>query len=237
MSDMWSYYGAKTNVVDYYPKPKHGKIIEPFAGTARYALKYFDREVLLNDAYPVIIDIWKWLQQCSPGDITKLPKLKAKESLNDYQFDCPEAKLLMGFLVGYGLEQPRTTATDKQTIRPNFINFSLNRMAKQLFKIRHWKFQCGDYSLLKNEVASWFLDPPYKKGGECYPMSSTKINFPDLAIWAGTRLGQTIVCEKHDADWMDFKPMKAHKGRTGMQLEGIWTNEPTYFDNKQLTLI
>jgi hypothetical protein len=26
---MWSYYGAKTNIIDYYPVPKHNKIIEP----------------------------------------------------------------------------------------------------------------------------------------------------------------------------------------------------------------
>ena len=66
---MWSYYGAKTNVIDHYPPPKCDKIIEPFAGTARYALKYFDREVLLVDKYDVIVKIWKWLQLCSPSDI------------------------------------------------------------------------------------------------------------------------------------------------------------------------
>ncbi len=59
---MWSYYGAKTSIVDYYPKPKFDKIIEPFAGTARYALKYFDRDVLLVDKYDVIVKIWRWLQ-------------------------------------------------------------------------------------------------------------------------------------------------------------------------------
>lgn len=51
---MWSYYGAKTNLVGYYPKPKYDRIIEPFAGSARYALKYFDRDILLIDKYPVM---------------------------------------------------------------------------------------------------------------------------------------------------------------------------------------
>lgn len=54
---MWSYYGAKTNVINFYPRPKHDKIIEPFAGTARYALKYFDRDILLVDKYEVITKI------------------------------------------------------------------------------------------------------------------------------------------------------------------------------------
>lgn len=46
---MFSYYGSKSKVVDLYPSPKFGKIIEPFAGSARYSLKYFDRDVLLVD--------------------------------------------------------------------------------------------------------------------------------------------------------------------------------------------
>ena len=30
---MFSYYGSKGKIVDYYPPPKHKKIIEPFAGS------------------------------------------------------------------------------------------------------------------------------------------------------------------------------------------------------------
>ena len=233
---MWSYYGAKTNIVDLYPPPKYGKIIEPFAGTARYALKYWEREVLLVDKYPVITDIWKWLQLCSPDDIRKLPLVKAFQSLDDFNFDCAEAKLLMGFLVGYGLEQPRVTATNKQNVRPNFINFSLQRIAKNLHKIKHWEIRNGSYSDIENEEATWFIDPPYQFGGACYPMSSKKINFQALGIWSMDRKGHIIVCESTKADWMDFKPMAKHKGRTGIQKEAIWSNYPTPYDNEQQLL-
>lgn len=234
---MWSYYGAKTNVAKFYPKPKHRLIIEPFAGTARYALQHFENDVILNDKYDVISRIWVWLQKCSEGDILKLLRLKAGESLDDYQFDCEEAKLLMGFLVGYGLEKPRVTATAKQMHRPNFINFSLKRIASSLFKIRHWKIYNIDFSELQNQTATWFIDPPYQFGGHCYPMSSRFIDFNFLATWCRERNGQIIVCESMKATWLDFKPMVLHKGRTGMQHEGIWTNEATAFDNIQLKLI
>lgn len=70
---MWGYFGTKTNTVNLYPKPAQGKIIEPFAGAAKYSLKYFDREILLVDKYKVVIDIWKWLQLCSTKDIDRLP--------------------------------------------------------------------------------------------------------------------------------------------------------------------
>src|SRR6185369_4284263 len=115
---MWSYYGAKTNIVHLYPKPMHDKIIEPFAGTARYALRYFEKEILLVDKYHVITDIWKWLQQCSPADITSLPRFKAGDNINDFTYDCDEQRYLVGFLVGFGLTDPRKTATPRLRNRP-----------------------------------------------------------------------------------------------------------------------
>jgi len=94
---MWSYYGAKTNIVKYYPPPKYGKIIEPFAGSARYALKYFDRDILLVDKYDVIIKIWKWLQKCSPNDIISLPRFKAGDNIDSHHFNCEEEKAIYRF--------------------------------------------------------------------------------------------------------------------------------------------
>ena len=71
---MFSYYGSKSKIINLYPSPKHGKVIEPFAGSARYALKYFDRQVLLVDKYSVLVEVWHYLQQASEADILGLPK-------------------------------------------------------------------------------------------------------------------------------------------------------------------
>lgn len=235
---MWSYYGAKTNIVGYYPKPKHDKIIEPFAGTARYALKYFDKDVLLVDKYEIIIRIWQWLQKCSPNDVLSLPRrLKQGEKLEDYKFDCIEAKWLMGFLISKGVESPRNKVVDWVSVqRPNFTNYSLQRIAKQLFKIKHWKVRLGTYEEIENQKATWFIDPPYQFGGHSYKENNKKINFPELATWCRTREGQVIVCETLKASWLPFKPVACHKGRAGIQKEGVWCNEPTQYDNEQIGL-
>lgn len=230
---MWSYYGSKANIVKRYPPPKHGKIIEHFAGTARYALEYWDRDVLLVDKYEVIVRIWKWLQQCSEDDILKLPAFLPKGThLDNIKFDCIEAKWLMGFLISKAVESPRKTVTGWVTIeRPNFANFQLQRIAKSLHKIRHWEIRQGCYLDTPNEIATHFFDPPYSDGG--HPYRHNKVDYPVLAEYATTREGQVIVCEKASATWLPFKPMVTHKGRTGMQAEGIWTNEPSAFDNVQ----
>lgn len=236
---MWSYYGSKTNIVKYYPMPKHDLIIEPFAGAAKYSLKYFDRDVLLVDKYEVIIKIWKWLQKCSPADILALPRhLKPNQALTDFNFDCEEAAMLMGFLIGFGMERPRITASKKRMVeRPNLINYSLIRISKELFKIKHWRFECADYTTIPNQTASWFIDPPYQTGGHSYPHNNSKINFLELANWSMERVGQVIVCESSTAKWLDFKPFAKQKCRNGIRKESIWTNDNSYNSIQQSLFI
>jgi site-specific DNA-adenine methylase len=235
---MWSYYGAKTNVVKSYPPPKHGKIIEPFAGTARYALYYWEREVVLVDKFPVIVSIWKWLQKCSKEDILKLPrKLSKGQTLNDFTFDCQEAKWLMGFLIKKGVERPAITPTDWVTVqRPNFTNFSLQRIASNLHKIKHWEIVCADYESIPNEKATWYIDPPYEFGGAAYVMSNRDINFERLAEWCKGRQGQVIVCENSKANWMDFIPLKKQKGTKRSTTEVLWTNEETSYKSSPIPM-
>lgn len=231
---MWSYYGAKTNIVHLYPPPKYGKIIEPFAGTARYSLKYWDREVLLVDKYDVIIKIWKWLQQCSAGDVLKLPRIKMGESLDDYEFDCEEAKLLLGFLIKKAVQRPAVKPTAWAIVhRPNYTNFSLLRIAANLHKIRHWDIRLGSYEELENETATWFIDPPYQFGGHAYVKNNKKIDFKLLREWCEERNGQVIICENDKADWMPFIPLSKQSGCTGEQYEVFWTNQPTSYGVKQ----
>jgi len=232
---MWSYYGSKTNVIDNYPPPKFDTVIEPFCGTAKYALKYFDRDVIIVDKYDVMIKIWKWLQECSEKDILSLPILEQGENIDNFSFDCEEAKMLVGFLVNRGLNYPRKTATSwtsKDWFRSRFKYIS-----NQLHKIRHWDIRHGSYDIIENQEATWFIDPPYQFGGDLYVENNKSISYSDLKIWCISRNGQAIVCENSKADWMDFKPIISQKIRVGKQTEVIWSNIPTAFDNIQLKLL
>lgn len=234
---MWSYYGAKTNIAHLYPPPKYGKIIEPFAGTARYSLKYWDREILLVDKYEVLINIWKWLQKCSPNDLLKLrKKWKIGDRIDEIKFDCDEQKNLLGFLITTA-EAPRNQVTswigDPTRDR---INYSITRIANNLHKIRHWKIDCKDFKEIENQQATWFIDAPYEKGGHSYKHSNKKIHFGDLAQWCKERVGQIIVCESGQASWLNFIPLAKQKIRTGFQKEIFWTNLPTSFNVEQKEL-
>ncbi len=230
---MFSYYGSKSKLVNYYPAPLHGLIIEPFAGSARYSLKYFERDVILVDKYDIIIQIWNYLQQCSVKDILSLPNLKQGCKIDRKDFDCIEQAYLMGFMLKRGGRSPDLTVSKWGETE---IERSKKRISKQLYKIKHWKFIHGDYTLAKNQPATWFIDPPYKEAGQTYRYSSKKIDFLKLGEWCKERLGQTIVCESAAANWLPFVPMKSMNGLKYSTVDGIWSNIETAFDYQQATL-
>lgn len=84
--------------------PKFDTIVEPFAGTAQYSLKYWDKKVILIEKYNVICDLWKWLQQCTKKDILSIRQLKCGENTDDFEWDCQEQKDLVGFIITGAME-------------------------------------------------------------------------------------------------------------------------------------
>lgn len=218
---MFSYYGSKSKIVHLYPPPKFGTIIEPFAGSARYALRYFDRDVVLADKYSVIIDVWRYLQQASEADILGLPELKLGDTLESHTLSDAERKFL-GFLVHPGVERPRHTVTQFGT---DYIENALRDIAKQLFKIRHWKFINGTYECLANPEATWFIDPPYFLGGNEYVHGNKTLDFASLEAWSKNRNGQVIICENSSASWMPFMTLKKMRGQSKLTTEVWWTND------------
>jgi site-specific DNA-adenine methylase len=234
---MFSYYGSKSKIVDLYQQPKYKTIIEPFAGSAKYAMKYWKNDVILIEKYEVVYKLWKWLQQCNANDILKLPILKQGDDLNNFEFDCEEAKIFMGYLTAGGVAKPQNKAVFRTTTyRPNWIKYSLERMSKDIYKIRHWDIRLGDYTEIENVEATWFIDPPYQFGGEHYPMSNKDIDYKKLAEWCKSRNGQAIVCENSKADWLPFKPMVEMQGTMFKTTEAIWSNHKTNYDAIQQTL-
>jgi len=219
---MFSYYGTKKRLAPIYPKPKHGKIIEPFAGAAQYSLLHFENEVTLIDSYSVIIDIWKYLQQCSPNDILSLPNYENKQTIDKDELDCIEQFELIRFLVQEG------TVGGNKAYSRGLKSYDSKRknIANSLFKIKHWKFECKSYTEVENELATWFIDPPYQFGGHKYKHSNKKIDFEGLADYCKERQGLVIVCENTKADWLPFIPAKKHKGiNNDVTIEAIWSNE------------
>ncbi|SFP76259.1 Site-specific DNA-adenine methylase [Pseudarcicella hirudinis] len=218
---MFSYYGSKSKIIDLYPAPKHDTIIEPFAGSARYSLKYFDRDIYLYDKYDVIVRMWKFLQKCSPNDILSLPDFKQGDLVRDFNFDCIEMEWLVGFMVGKGRPIPSNKVSKWGAMRYRTDKI---RIAKNLHKIKHWHIEHKQYTEIENIDAVWFIDPPYETKGFLY--KHNKIDYNHLASFCKSRKGQVIVCEAQDATWLPFKSLPTNQRTSkGVSNEAIWSNE------------
>ena len=234
---MFSYYGSKSKIVQYYPSPTCDKIIEPFAGSARYSLRYFDKDILLVDKYKVIVDVWHYLQLASQKDILGLPKIDIDFDLSKHFYLSEVEKNLIGFLIADAQSTPSKKLTKKWfSLRPTKIEHRIKGLIDLLPKIKHWKIIQGSYEDLENENATWFIDPPYQFGGEHYKESNKNIDYNSLANWCKSRKGQIIVCENTNSNWMEFTPIVRMKGANKFSTEAIWTNFKTQYGSIQQDL-
>jgi len=233
---LFPYFGSKTMLAKYYPKPKHDIIVEPFAGASAYSCLYYEKKVILYEINPIIYDVIKFLIDSTKKEILSLPLLKINETTES--LNVPEViKSLIGFWINHGTIMPmkRFSTWGKHHLKTNPNNqggFWGERRRWQLSedveKIKHWEVYNEDYRCSFNKVsnATWFIDPPYQKKGRCYLNNSKEINYNSLGKECKNLKGQVIVCENYGAEWLPFKKLKSHQGQRKQvkkNTEAIWT--------------
>lgn len=220
---MFSYFGGKSKLINYYPPPKYDMILEPFAGGARYACKYgLDRNVWINDKYQVIYKIWKWIQQASHRDINRLPVLARGEDLRNVKSLSEPERMLLGFAVNRGVGIPKNVVTEWASTGRGEITRLKSRLRPLIGKIDHWKITCLDFKKVRTpKPATYFVDPPYQHRRTDYVVQSDSTLYPRLKAYCRLRRGQVIVCESTEADWWNFKPLKESLGQRCIMSEGI----------------
>jgi hypothetical protein len=226
MRPFFSFFGGKWTLSSYYPAPSYGTIIEPFAGSAGYATRFSDREVILVERDPVIASLWRWLVSVSVDEVMALPLDPTKRhDLN------PDACALIGFWCGRGRTQPANTTTSSWLLSGKWPSSfwgpsARQRIAEQVQRIRHWRVIEGDYTSAPNIEATWFIDPPYFAHRRRY--RSRVSDYTRLASWTLARRGQAIVCEQEGAAWLPFVPFRMARNLSRkMSAEVIWTNRDT----------
>jgi len=206
----FSYYGGKwrDTPVNYEP-PRHDTIIEPFAGSAGYALRYPARKIVLCEIDPIIYGIWDYLTSVDEMEIRRIPDVPLGGSVDDLNL-CQEARWLVGFWLNRGTTAPRRHPSKwmRERVRPGSFWGPRVRetIASQLPYIQHWEVYNRGYDKCPVwRKATWFVDPPYASAGQHYRFGSKLIDYEHLAEWCRTRRGQVIVCENKGATWLPFE--------------------------------
>ena len=229
LKPFFSYYGGKWRAAPHYPAPKYDTIVEPFAGSAGYSLRYADRRVRLNDKDEIICGVWDYLIHAPSSEILALPEQVAHvDELHISQ----EAKWLIGFWLNKGAASPCKTPSSwmrKGTHTNSFLGTTIkNRIASQQQHIRHWKvFNLSYSNLILNGKATWYIDPPYIGAGKFYRHPSSGIDYNHLGAWCRGIRGHVIVCENEGADWLPFSNVMHVKATAGRKRKGV-SAEVTY---------
>lgn len=228
----FGYYGGKwRDALKHYPVPRYGTIVEPFAGSAGYALRYADRRVILCELDPIVAAVWQYLIRVKPKEILAIPDLAPDESVDELAI-CQEAKWLVGFWLNRAASSPRKRPSKwmRDGIRPGSFWGSRVRetIGSQVEAIRHWKiYNCSYLECPEPGPATWFVDPPYQLAGKHYRFGSEGLDFSALAGWCRSRVGQVLVCENAGATWLPFRDLADVKttraGRRSMEV--LWTND------------
>ena len=241
----FSYLGSKWKVAPRYPKPNHDVIIEPFAGSAGYALRYPANQVILVEANPKIAEVWRYLISVHPSEIRRIPTCEHVEDLPSW---VPEAaEYLVGFHLNRANVRPcqNISAGEKAKLEGcgGWTSASRERIASQVEAIRHWRIIEGDYTVAPTIAATWFVDPPYQNKGYAYDFGSKLLDYTVLARWCRARRGLTIVCENQGARWLPFRKFATlgpnNVNRSAGSKEVVWINrmsEPPKNERQLVTL-
>lgn len=207
--ELFYYYGRKKQLASRYPEPLFDTIIEPFAGSAAYSLhgNHWERQVILVERDPQVVEIWKWLiESATPESISSLPDLHPGEKSSEFLH-----------IVHAATKQAFKYKTIKVTpVLARNWEISKRTFAANLFKIKHWIIQQGDYRTAPQLEATWFIDPPYEGApGLGYAYGSDQLDYVALARWVESCPGQVIACESDSATYLPFEPLCESKGVAG----------------------
>lgn len=225
---LFSYYGGKYLAGLRYPAPRHDTLIEPFAGSAGYSLRHYQRRVVLVDASEYVVGVWSYLIKTSAAEIAALPDLEPGQKINDLAIP-QEARWLIGFWSNQAGTAPRQSmsAWGRGLKAKHYWGPHVRaRVAANVDKIRHWAVFHADYTDIPNGAATWFIDPPYQVAGKYYPKQVS--DYAALATWCQERQGQVIVCEQEGANWLPFREFgnlrSAHK-KGARSKEAYWLSD------------
>ena len=217
MHRLFPYYGAKHSCAHMYPAPRFGHIVEPFAGSAAYShLWGADNDVTLIEKNPRVASIWEWLISVSEDELMALPGVDTFEHIDETGWpEGPAREFLRQWCAdaASGVTSRPTSMTKQRADKGlfGFFEHSKSRISDNLRHIRHWRVENCDYRKAPDCAATWFIDPPYTRGGEHYPgtgCNTRALDFNALGEWCKARSGDVIVCEGDGADWLPFSVLK-----------------------------
>ena len=209
---LFKWFGSKWLSARTLPPPLHDQIIEPFAGSAGYALRHARRQVLVCETDPHIKSLWSWLVGEATEDAIRAIPVGVPEGadIRTLGLSAGQALLLKTW-------QRTNNVGDCWTISPwgnkpgQWTANTRARVASEFGEIAHWRVGRGDgrdeLAAAHTAETTWFVDPPYQHN---YSYRQAPLDYARLAALVLTQSGQRIACEAicpktgTRPDWLPF---------------------------------
>lgn len=211
---LFKWFGSKWTASKHYPAPTHDSIVEPFAGSAGYSLRHFDKQVLLAEKNLHLRQLWYWLiHAATESTIREIPiNIPEGTDIRTLGLTDGQALLLKNW-------QRTNNVGDCWTVSPwgnksgQWTENTRSRVASEFHFVKHWEIDCDAYSVFANisTPRTWFIDPPYKFN---YQYRLDPVDYQLLAQTVEGLPGQVIVCEANcqdtgdTPDWLPFVPFR-----------------------------
>lgn len=196
---LFKWFGSKWQASKWYPRPLTRIVCEPFAGSAGYSLRHYEKEVILAESNIHLQALWQWLiNEATERDIRAIPvnldvgsDIKALTSLAYGQ------KLLLKHW------QRTNNVGDCWTVSPwgnlpgQWTENTRARVAIEVHAVKHWKI-CQDKAIVlfdcnrSRRDITWFIDPCYQYN---YQYKCPTTDYAALADEITTLKGAAIACE------------------------------------------
>jgi hypothetical protein len=199
---LFKWFGSKWSSSKRLPPPHFSTIIEPFAGSAGYALRHAHLSVFLYETDPWLRKLWQFLiSEATYEQVMAIP-VEIPVGTDIRHLDLSEGQGLL-----LKTWQRTNNVGNCWTISPwgnkpgQWTVSTRERVSRQVECIKHWTLCAGDaftaLSIHKEEKATWFLDPPYEYN---YKYKSAPIQYSTFASLVHSVRGEVIACEARDPD-------------------------------------
>lgn len=133
-----------------------------------------------------------------------MPDIPSKVCLDDYKALTDAERYLIGFNLCRGKAKPRRTGHGQNSWSKDKV-----RIASDLHKIKHWRIFQKSYNTAPNELATWFIDPPYQqvqlREGNTDRYPHWAVDYNELTDFIKERKGLVIACEGDQANYLPFE--------------------------------
>ena len=161
---LFKWFGSKWLSSRLLPPPEYDQIVEPFAGSAGYSLRYHAHEVTIAERDPHLFELWVWLiKKATERAIREIP-IGVKEGTDIRKLGLSKGQALL-----LKTWQRTNNVGDCWTISPwgnkpgQWTANTRSRVASEFHCIRHWTVRDDAFSILAPRVeATWLIDPPYQ---------------------------------------------------------------------------